>query len=225
MTPSLRANATRAFFVPRRLATAIAQAFTGEKRTVRVSITLGVKLHFGNSGVSLRNPAHLERLKRVFATAERHRAPIVIHMRTRSDTPYTPEDAQLFLEKLLPSAPNVIVQLAHLAGSGPGFPDDAQAAFNIFANAIERGDPRTRNLYFDQCTVAWSETTPEEGTRIAEAIRRVGAKRVFFGSDMPVGGNPAPKGSWDIFKAKVPLTQAEFKAIALNVPPYLTRAR
>ena len=40
MTPSLRASATRAFFAPRRLATAIAQLFNGDMRTVRVSITL-----------------------------------------------------------------------------------------------------------------------------------------------------------------------------------------
>jgi len=40
MTASLRARATRAFFVQRRLATAIAHALSPEKRTVRVSITL-----------------------------------------------------------------------------------------------------------------------------------------------------------------------------------------
>ena len=39
-TPSLRASATRAFFVPRRLATPIAQLLRGDMRTVRVSITL-----------------------------------------------------------------------------------------------------------------------------------------------------------------------------------------
>ena len=40
MTPSFRARATRAFFAPRRLATAIAQLLSGDIRTVRVSITL-----------------------------------------------------------------------------------------------------------------------------------------------------------------------------------------
>lgn len=40
MTPSLRAKATLAFFVPRRLATAIPHAFRPEKRTVRVSMAL-----------------------------------------------------------------------------------------------------------------------------------------------------------------------------------------
>jgi predicted TIM-barrel fold metal-dependent hydrolase len=192
-------------------------------RCLRLPGMIGIKLHFGNSGVSLRKAAHLARLEQVFALAEAHHAPIVVHLRTRSDAPYVPEEAQLFLDKLLPKAPDIVVQVAHLAGSGPGFPDDAQAAFNVFATAIERGDPRTRNLYFDQCSVAWSETSPEEGAQIAQAIRRVGVKRVFFGSDMPVSGNPPPKESWEIFKAKVPLTPAEFREIALNVPPYLRR--
>lgn len=40
ITASLRAKATRAFFVPRRFATAIAHALRAEKRTLRVSITL-----------------------------------------------------------------------------------------------------------------------------------------------------------------------------------------
>ena len=192
-------------------------------RCLRLPWMIGVKLHFGNSGVSLENPQHLARVQQVFALANAHHAPIVVHMRTRSDRPYVPEEAQLFLDKLLPMAPDVVVQVAHLAGSGPGFPEDAQAAFNIFAAAIERGDPRTRNLYFDECSVPWSGSTPEEGAQIARAIRRVGLKRVFFGSDMPVGDNPPPKESWEIFKAKVPLTPAEFRAIALNVPPYWPR--
>ena len=40
MTPSLRARATRAFLVPRRFATPIAQLLSEDMRTVRVSITL-----------------------------------------------------------------------------------------------------------------------------------------------------------------------------------------
>jgi len=192
-------------------------------RCLRLPGMIGVKLHFGNSGVSLQNPAHLARLEQVFALANAHHAPIVVHLRTRSDKPYSPEQARLFLQYLLPSAPEVVVQVAHLAGAGPGFPQDAEAAFDVFATAIERGDPRTRNLYFDQCSVAWSGSTPDEGARIAQAIRRVGVKRVFFGSDMPVGSNPPPKGSWEVFKAKVPLTPAEFRVIALNVPPYWPR--
>ena len=180
---------------------------------------VGLKLHFGNSGVSLRDSSTAHRMEQVFALANARRAAIIVHARARGGTPYGREDAQLFLDRLLPNAPDVVVLVAHLAGAGQ-FPAYAEEAMEVFASAIERGDPRTRNLYFDQTTVATSETSPEEGARIARMIRRVGPARVFFGSDMPVGGNPPPAEGWAIFRAKVPLTAAEMRTIALNEPPY-----
>ena len=180
---------------------------------------VGLKLHFGNSGVSLRDSATARRMEQVFALANTRRAAIVVHLRSRGGTDYGAPDAQLFIDRLLPNAPDVVVQVAHLAGSSE-FPGYAEEAMGVFASAIERGDPRTRNLYFDQTTVATSETTPEDGARIARTIRRVGAKRVFFGSDMPVSGNPPPAEGWAIFRAKVPLNADEMRTIALNEPPY-----
>lgn len=180
---------------------------------------VGLKLHFGNSGVSLRDTAMARRMERVFAVANAHHAAIVVHMRSRGGTNYGAEDAQLFLDRLLPNAPDVVVQIAHLAGGGE-YPDYADQAMNVFATAIERGDPRTRNLYFDQTTVATPASTPGDGAAIARIIRRVGVNRVFFGSDMPVAGNPPPAEGWAIFRAKVPLTAAEMRTIALNEPPY-----
>ena len=190
-------------------------------RCLRLPRMVGIKLHFGNSGVSLENPEHLARLKQLFALANARGAAMVVHLRTRSDHPYTPEDARLFLTELLPAAPNTVVQVAHLADSGPCFRPDGQAAFEIFASAIERHDPRTRNLYFDETTIPCIEASTEESAAVARAIRRVGVKRVFFGSDMFIGGNPSPAESWAIFKRKVPLTPAEFRVIAANVPPYM----
>jgi predicted TIM-barrel fold metal-dependent hydrolase len=180
---------------------------------------VGLKLHFGNSGVTLRDSAMAQRMEQVFALANARHAAIIVHMRARGGTNYGAEDAQLFIDRLLPRAPDVVVQVAHLAGGGE-FPDNAEQAMDVFAAAIERGDPRTRNLYFDQTTVATATTTPEDGLRIARTIRRVGPARVFFGSDMPVGGNPPPAEGWAIFRAKVPLTAAEMRTIALNEPPY-----
>ena len=181
---------------------------------------VGLKLHFGNSGVSLRDSTTARRMEEVFALANARHAAIVVHLRSRTGTPYGREDAQLFLDRLLPRAPDVVVQVAHLAGTA-GFPDYAEQAMDVFASAIERRDPRTHNLYFDQTAVATTETTPEEGARIARMIRRVGAQRVFFGSDMPVGGNPPPAESWALFRTRVPLTSAEMRIIALNEPPYI----
>ena len=191
-------------------------------RCLKLPGMIGVKLHFANSGVSMRNPEHVAQLKRIFTEANARHAPIVVHLHARTGSPYGAEDAKIFIEKLLPYAPNVIVQVAHLAGSGE-FPPDAEEAMGVFEAAIHRHDPRTRNLYFDQSTVATSSSTAEDGARIAAAIRGIGIKRVFFGSDMVVSYNPPPGPSWAIFKAKVPLTPSELRRIASNVPPYLRR--
>jgi predicted TIM-barrel fold metal-dependent hydrolase len=183
---------------------------------------VAVKLHFGNAGLTLRDPAHAQRLEQLFVLANARRAAIVVHLRSRTGMPYGREDAQLFLDRLLPRAPDVVVQVAHLAGTA-GFPDYAEQAMDVFASAIERRDPRTRNLYFDQTTVATSSTTADEGERIARTIRRVGANRVFFGSDLPIGGNPPPVEGWAIFRARVPLTATEMRTIARNQPRYAAR--
>ena len=194
-------------------------ALTEIGRCLALPGIVGLKLHFGNSGVTLRDSTIAQRMEQVFALANARHAAIVVHMRARGGTNYGADDAQLFIDRLLPRAPDVVVQVAHLAGGGE-FPDNAEQAMDVFAAAIERGDPRTRNLYFDQTTVATATTTPEDGARIARTIRRVGATRVFFGSDMPVDGNPPPAEGWAIFRAKVPLTDAEMRTIALNEPPY-----
>jgi hypothetical protein len=43
----------------------------------------------------------------------------------------------------------------------------------------------------------------------------------LFGADLSIGGNPAPREAWEIFREKVPLTSAELRTIAANVPPYM----
>jgi predicted TIM-barrel fold metal-dependent hydrolase len=191
------------------------------KRCTQLPNTTGLKLHFANSGVDLRDPAHAAKVADVFAAANAAGAPIVVHMRLRttSKATYGAEDARLFIDKLLGSAPDIVVQIAHLAGAG-SFPEDAEKAMAAFAEAIARGDPRTRNLLFDATTVAMSGSTKGDGEFIAKAIRSVGVDRILFGSDAPVGGNPPVSEAWDIFRAKVPLSEAEFRTIALNVAPY-----
>jgi predicted TIM-barrel fold metal-dependent hydrolase len=181
----------------------------------------GLKLHFGNSGVSLRNPETVTRMREVFALANRLRAAIIVHMRARSGTPYGGEDATLFIEQLLPVAPDITVQVAHLAGAGPGFGVDAEEAMKVFGAAIVRGDERMRRVLFDATTVFSPEGTPKDGEAVAVRIREVGIDRIVFGSDLPIGSNPRLADAWELFRAKVPLTSAEFARIASNVAPYL----
>jgi predicted TIM-barrel fold metal-dependent hydrolase len=183
----------------------------------------GIKLHFGNSDVQLDDPAHVARLREVFAAANRHRMAIVVHMRASisKGRPYGARQARVFVEQLLPAAPDVTVQVAHFAGSGPGYEDPAaREAMAALAAAVARHDPRTRNLVFDVASIVDRGIRPELAQQVADMIRQVGTGRVLYGTDSAQGGNLRPRESWEAFKA-LPLTRDEFAKIANNVPPYL----
>ena len=88
----------------------------------------GIKLHFGNSDVQVDDAAHVEKLKRVFAAADARRMAIAVHFRASigRKRPYGAAQVRVFLDQVMPMAPDVPVQIAHFAGSGPGY-DDAPA--------------------------------------------------------------------------------------------------
>jgi predicted TIM-barrel fold metal-dependent hydrolase len=183
----------------------------------------GIKLHFGNSDVQLDDPVHVARLRAVFAAANAHKMAIVVHLRASisKGRPYGARQARIFIEQLLPAAPNVAVQVAHFAGSGPGYEDPpAREAMAVFASAMAARDPRTRNLWFDVASIVDRDISPALARLVAETIRQVGTGRVLYGTDSAQGGNLRPRESWAAFR-KLPLTQDEFAQIADNVPPYM----
>ena len=187
----------------------------------------GIKMHFANSAVQLENPDHLAKVAKIFRAANAHHMAIVVHMRANISRklPYGAQQAQIFLDSLLPLAPDVIVQVAHLAGTGPGYNDPpADSAMAVLADAVQRGNPRTRNLWFDVTTVVDSAITPAQAALVARRIRQVGAKRVLYGSDAAAVGLPKPKQWWAYF-LRLPLTHAEFEQIARNLAPYFTENR
>jgi predicted TIM-barrel fold metal-dependent hydrolase len=182
----------------------------------------GIKLHFGNSDIQLDDPAQVARLREVFAAANAAKLAIVVHMRASisKGRPYGARQASIFIEQLLPAAPDVTVQVAHFAGTGPGYEDPpAREAMAVFAAAMAQRDPRTRNLWFDIASIVDREIKPALAKQVADTIRQVGPGRVLYGTDSAQGGNLRPRESWEAFR-KLPLTEAEFTQIAGNVPPY-----
>jgi predicted TIM-barrel fold metal-dependent hydrolase len=187
------------------------------------ALSRGIKLHFGNSDVQLENPEHVEKLKKVFQAANAHRMAIVIHMRASISLkrPYGAEQASIFLEQLMPFAKNITIQIAHLAGTGPGYNDPpADAALEVFADAIARKDPRTKNLWFDITTSAHPSNPPERSALLVKRIRQIGVKQILYGTDAALGSNLRPKESWAEF-CRLDLTDKEIKTIAKNKAPYL----
>jgi predicted TIM-barrel fold metal-dependent hydrolase len=175
----------------------------------------GIKLHFGNGGVSLRDSTHAARVARIFTFAEARHAPVLVHMRARGGSNYGGEDARLFLDRLVSVAPSIEIVVAHLGYSGPGYPD-ADSVMAAFGDAAERGDPRMRNVYFDVATDVTEETTPANALLVARRIRQVGPRHVLYGSDLsPPGGSV--RSGWQIFRDRVPLTMEEMRTIAGNV--------
>jgi predicted TIM-barrel fold metal-dependent hydrolase len=180
----------------------------------------GLKLHFGNSVVDYHNPEHIAQVRRVFRAANDRRMAIVAHVRASvtAKLPWGREEAVIFLNELLPAAPDVVVQVAHLASAGSPQDEGAQQALEVFVDAVARNDPRTRHLYFDATTLG-EPPTPDNAQRWATAIRRL-PTRVLFGSDATTAAT-TPGGVWTAMRKLLPLTDDEFKGIANNTPPYL----
>jgi predicted TIM-barrel fold metal-dependent hydrolase len=181
----------------------------------------GLKLHFGNSDVDLDNPNDVAQVKRIFEAANGYSMPIVVHMHTSIDNrrKYGADQARVFLNELLPAAPDVPVQIAHLAGSG-GYPATTDSALGVFTDAIAKRDARMKSVWFDATVVVRPDTPPIDLERIAGRIRQIGVERVLYGSDAAAGPITYPKAGWAAFQ-RLPLTAAEFRIIANNVTPYM----
>ncbi len=194
-----------------------------ERCAAHRQLRTGIKMHFGNSDVQLDKPEHVARLKEVFRAANRHRMAIAVHMRASISLkrPYGEAQARAFLEQLMPEASNIMVQVAHFAGSGPGYEDPpANEVMRVFAEAAARKEPNTRNLYFDVASIATPDISQADAREMVERIRQVGVDKVLYGSDAATPNNMKPREAWAAFRA-LPLTEAERKRIAGNVAAYL----
>jgi predicted TIM-barrel fold metal-dependent hydrolase len=175
----------------------------------------GLKLHFGNANIDLTNPDHLRRVRAVFAAANAARLAIVVHARGGDE--YDARHARIFVEQLLPAAPDVPVQMAHLWGGAQFAPE----ALAVYAEAIEAGKPATGRFIFDVSDAAFAARTPELAQLIATRMRQIGMDRMYYGSDAAFDGHADPATSWQTFRKGLPLTDAEFLQIQSNVAPYM----
>lgn len=183
----------------------------------------GIKLDFAASDVQLGQPGHVERLRQVFRAANARGMAIVMDMRASRalGRPYGAEQARVLLEQVLPFAPDVPVQVSHLAGNGPGFGDTpAREALAVLAEAAARQDPRMRQVWFDVAAVVQGDLPADEARRLVRRLRQLGLDRVLYGSDAPPGAGIEAAGGWDAF-LRLPLDDAETARVARNVVPYL----
>jgi predicted TIM-barrel fold metal-dependent hydrolase len=147
---------------------------------------------------------------------------IIVHMRASisKKRPYGAEQARRFLE-LLSFAPNMPVQIAHFASSGPGYVDPlAHSVIEALAAAVEKKDRRTRNLWFDPASNVVPDNPAEISALMVKLIRQIGVKKILYGTDAASPFNLKPRESWEAF-TRLGLTEKELKTIAKNVAPYM----
>lgn len=176
----------------------------------------GIKLHFGSSGIDVTNASHVAALQGFFRAANDRKMALVVHLWPGRS--YGRRHAEIFLNDILPSAPDVTVQIAHLGGAGRYAHDDA---VEVYANAITANDPRMKHVYFDLATVVDETQSAARLELVARRIRQIGVERILFGSDTPGATRVPPLQSWATFRRRIPLTDQELAAIADNVAPYL----
>src|SRR5438128_534943 len=74
----------------------------------------GLKLHFANSGVHLKDPEQVRKIAAVVGFAGDRKLPMVIHLRAARE--FTVEEVEIFIRDILPRAGDSWVQIAHAAG-------------------------------------------------------------------------------------------------------------
>lgn len=188
-------------------------------RCAKILKARAMKLNFGDSGVSFDDPEHMEKVARFFKAANDNRIAIVVHLEPGRF--YGPKEVELFLNRIVSVAPDIPIQIAHLAGDGPGI--TSPEALAAFAEARAAKDPRVKNLYFDFAGLVYKDMKAEEAELMVKRMRQIGLEHVLYGSDSSpgVGGNPPTAEHWTLTRRKLPLTDAELRTIAGNIAPYL----
>jgi predicted TIM-barrel fold metal-dependent hydrolase len=175
----------------------------------------GLKLHFGSANVDLLDPAHAASVRALFARANAEGMPIVVHARGTDD--YGARHARVLLDDIVPAAPDVPVQIAHLWG-GANF---SAEALEVYAAAVEKGEPAAKNLIFDVTDAALAVRDEAGRALLGARMRQIGLDRIYYGSDMSIMGHADARGSWEGFRNAGILTAKEYDRVARNVAPYL----
>lgn len=179
----------------------------------------GLKLHFTNSGVDIRQEEHRKKVISVLSQAAKLGSPALIHFRSRQPD-FGKQDAEIFVKEIYAKIPNLKVQMAHM-GSWGGYDDSTVDIFNAFVETFEE-DPRLErdNFYFDISAVVIEKPvavlqppTPEQLASMAAQLRRCGMDHILFGSDWFAY---KPGDYKDLLLEKLPLTPEEFETLFGN---------
>lgn len=192
----------------------------------------GLKLHLANSRFNFDRPPDVKKLEHAFAQANRLHMAIIIHLRT--DEKWNSErSVRLFVNEVLPMAPDVPVQVAHMLAGWGGYDRNADTGIQTFISSCRSRPLACRHLFFDVSAVLISPDVdrrvlavqrdfPQGPYRLAANIRKLGIHRILFGSDF---FDFTPAQYEQTLRANLKLKPAEVDQLFSNLAPYFGNDR
>jgi predicted TIM-barrel fold metal-dependent hydrolase len=176
----------------------------------------GLKLHFTNSGVNLRDLEHLRKVKIILQYAGTHGMPCLIHFPSRLPD-FGKTDVEIFIRELVAKIPRLKIQMAHLGGWG-GFEKNTESVFECFIDEIQKSDSiKKEQFLFDIAGVLVDKPvgfmqplSTERLLLLVELLRKYGLNYILFGSDYTA---TQPKHYSELLLQKLSLTMEEFEII------------
>jgi hypothetical protein len=175
----------------------------------------GLKMHFANSAINLRDPEQVKKIAAVVSMVGEKGVPMNLHFSTGKG--FGAIDTEIFIHDILPRARDSWVQLSHASGFG-GSDELLFDVLPVFADHMARQDPLTRHVVFDLASVVTPETTPEQAAHLVVLMRKIGLSRFQVGSDF---NGHTPKETDELERAKLPLSQEEWHTVARNCVPWV----
>ncbi|MDE3202130.1 MAG: amidohydrolase family protein [Acidobacteriota bacterium] len=203
----------------------------------QIGLRGGLKLHLANAKFQFDNPVQIRALRQVFRRANHLRMPILIHLRSAEKWDAR-QGIQTFMTQILPLAPDVPVQVAHLGGWG-GYDRITDESISTFIEECDAQPKLCRHLYFDIAAIVLppSAATAPPGSdnrllydeqkdftdgpqRLADNLRRIGLGRILFATDWPV---EAPEQYAQRLRSNLRLSPAEIDQIFSNLALYFNQ--
>ncbi|MBL7979411.1 MAG: amidohydrolase family protein [Bacteroidetes Order II. Incertae sedis bacterium] len=162
------------------------------KRCYNILKLDGIKIHHNASQVYLTEPEHLQKVKALFQYASDQKIPILMHF-DNGHRKFGKTDVQILADSVLAKLDFVDIQIAHFGTSG-GFSPKTKEVLDTFIALFNINHPIARqNIKFDISAVALDkdaegvkQLTESEFIELAEYTRKIGFKRIVFGTDYPL---------------------------------------
>ena len=160
------------------------------ERCVKIQNMRGLKLHFANSAINLRDDRHIRAIQPIFKYAATNDLPIMLHFFRARVEGFGETDFRLFADTILAEFPELRICFAHFLGGG-NYADEVgdlvDAAIRILDDQPEMNSSR---LFLDLAVVLnrqprgpFKGVTDQQLERLGVQMRAWGLNNILWGSD------------------------------------------